>query len=352
MRQLGYVLLMAGILSGCDLIEGEEKRGGVDNDRDVQEDGIRTSNHSVSMPDTTSWITLIERTTGGSFNSGYTACARLTMSPRDNETTEQDAVVNNAASDRPKFMNYRYTVPAKSASVISAQLGILHKEGFLDVDVTTINGQPSYSYRLTKKGWGEAPVKSSFSHSLCYETGRWRVSKILDYNLLDDQGSGVEVYKVKYEIDYQLKGWVTEEFLETFKQQRVTPKQSEAILVKGPVGYFNVNSSRGRGIYQNVTMPNPGEATRIVRGSNDFIASLCRFENHIQKKSGIDCINDDVLSIRKSMVVHNVGVPRSGNMTTFKLTFTTRSGADRYVEGSLIYSETVGWFVDGSFTFY
>ncbi len=295
------------------------------------------------LPNTSSWITLLERTTGISYSSGHRICARFTKPYRNKGNKEMDVIVTNMTNNKNKFMFYRYTIPLHTSSEIKIQMGLLYKAGLLDVDEIIHEGRPARAYRLTKKGWGESLINSTYSHSLCFETGKWKVNKVLDYQLFDDQGSGLKAYKIKYETEYELKDWVSSEMQKAFKQKRTIPKQLKTVLVKGPSGYFNPNPGRNRGLYNNTIMPSPVEGTRIAKSSDKFLTRLCMIHNQTHHIQGRKCTDKDKPSIKKSLIVYNVGIPSRGNITVFKFSFTTPTGVDKYGRGRFRYSRKKGW---------
>ncbi len=352
MRDMIGLCLLAIALSACNSQDS--------GDRNAAEPGkpyengrqVATQKHAAELPDSSSWLELLDRTTGISYRSGNLVCVAFGRAVHKAAGDKPNVIVSNVANDKRDFLSYRYKVPLTASPQVKAQMEALHEAGLLDVNAVDSADPSALVYRLTKKGWGEAPIKSGFSNSLCYETGMWKVGKILDYDLMGDQGSGLAAYTVKYEIEYYLKPWVTKRLLETFKLKHTIPKQSEAVLVKGPDGYFNPNPRRNRGLYQNTIMPNPEQGTRIVKGSDKFIDSLCMFHHHLQGYPERKCEDKEISAIAKSLVVHNVGIPGSGNMTVFKFSFVTSNGEEHFGEGSFDFKSTQGWDVNPSYSLY
>ena len=340
MKQRAYLVLIVVVLSACNPVTREETKE------------ERSQQISQSAPDTSSWPALLDRTRGITYRAGHTVCAGLAKPYKTKDNTEQDVIVNNAVNNKDNPMYYRYTVPLKAPSLIKKQLELFHKAGFLEVDNVTHEGQQVLAYRLTNRGWGEAPINNDFLHSLCYETGKWRTSKILDYSLLDDQGSGLEAYQVKFETEYQLKGWVNSDLLKAFKQKRYIPQQFGVILVKGSDGYFNAFPRRKRERYQNTIMPNRKTGLRIVMADDSFATRLCQFNNKRQEHPDRKCTDEDISAIRQSLTVHHVGVPLRGSMIIFKFTFSTLNRVEHYGTSRFDYNEKEGWHVDKSSSVY
>jgi hypothetical protein len=246
-------------------------------------------------------------------------------------------------------MDLRYTVPEDSESRGAEQLKLLHEAGFLDAEPGTHDGKSAVVYRLTKSGWGRSPIRSSHSQSLCYETGKWRIDKILDYERLDNQGSGLDVYNVTFEIEYRLFEWVNNGVLHAFNQKATLPKQHQTILVKGPEGYYNARAGRNRGLYQNTIMPAADEGTTLARANENFVESLCTIYQleSASPNPPTACPEKDKDIMTQSLIVHNVGIPGGGNMVSFKFSYTAPDGAERFGIGRFKMDEKNDWSVYG-----
>jgi hypothetical protein len=319
-------------------------------------DAEHSKEQEVPPPDTSSWPELITRTTGISYNPGYSICAKL-QSPyrKRKEGVEPEVYVTSPeARYKSRFMDYRYTVLLDSDSTVKNQLSIFHKAGFLEAESTTYNNQPAISYKLTEKGWGELPKGANYSSSLCYNTGKWKILKILDYDLIDDQGSGLKAYTVKYEKEYVKEKWVTNQILKIFKKKNNLPKQLEAILIEGETGYFNPFPVKNRGLFKNTTAPNKETAAKVLLRSQNFLANVCMMDRSIEGEEYLPGQGQDCeIKPRKDgypFKFYTIGVPNRGNMLIFKFSYINNKNKTRYGTGTFIVNKEGEWVIDNSFS--
>ena len=326
------LVLIAALMCACG-------QSDIDNNYSQSETGVTFLDRildSSKFPNTSTWTVLLNQTLETSYKRGERICAKV------GKKKDNDIVVSNISGEKSRFMDYRYTVPTNSSNQVKEQLDLLQKLGFLKSEVSAHEGLPVTIYQITKKGWAQSPVESSYSNSLCYATGKWTINKILDYELVDNHESGLDAYNVTFEMEYILYDWVDREVLRIFEQKRQLPKQSKTLLVKGPKGYFNPNLVGKRMRYQNTLMPTPEEGTKILLNDDRFIENLCTTRS-IKTNFHNQCEAKDEKLIRESLIVHNVGVSNRGNKIISKFSFTGARGHNQLGNVSLKLDQHSRW---------
>lgn len=320
----------------------------------IELSGKNKAKNEEVFPDTSSWPNLLNRTLSISYSSGNRICVNLSQSYRDKKDgIEPEVFVTKPPRERrSSFKDYRYTVLLDNASVKNKQLAELQKAGFLEAETSEHDGKQSIVYKLTTKGWGELP-NDSYGSSLCYISGTWKINKILDYTRLDDQSSGLEAYKVKYESNLVYEKWATKKVLNLFESKKFTAKQGEAVLVKGSTGYFNPNTARNRGLYQNTMMPTKDTAVEILLRSKEFLSNLC-YMDKVVDASIEERVNTKQCAVKPKangypFEFYYIGIPK-GNMLTFKFSFINAENKIRHGKGYFKKNNKNDWVIDSSFS--
>jgi hypothetical protein len=325
----------------------------------VVQDAVEVDKEAVthdSTPDTSHWLDLLTRTTSASYGSGHRVCAKLSQHYKKKKEGLPPDVHVHKPSSKIMFMDYRYTVLLDNASPVKDQLAALQKAGFLESETTTHEGSPAITYKLTVEGWGRLPRGSSYAGSLCYTTGQWATTRILDYELLDDQGSGLKSYQIKYEVEYVKHDWATPEVVSVFKNKSAVARQHNIVLIEGPTGYFNPSPVRNRSIYPKSPLPTIEEAQSIVNKSNKFIQNLCMMDrieiNRRNKAQSADMICEDKEAKKtgEAIRVYSPEIPSRGNIVSFKFSYINYEGVERYGNGSFIKDKEGEWLADSSFS--
>ncbi len=330
---------------------GENNKQTDDSVKPIIEDPANTA-------DTSTWIELLTRTTGASYLSGQSVCTNLRQSHRERKDGAAPNVYVTAADEKTRFMDYRYTVLLDNQSNIKDQLAAFQKAGFLTAKTTMHEDRPAIEYQLTSEGWGGLSRRTSYGGTLCYSTGQWAITRILDYQLLDDQESGLDAYNVKYEIEYLKENWATPNILKAFnnkRKSRLTAKQSHVVLVKGPTGYYNTTPARNRSTFQLSPLPTKEEALKIFYNSHKFIANLCQIDRITLNPRDVSaattsCDISDQKKPKETFKIYNVEIPSGGNMIKFKFSYTNYKDMQRYGEGTITKDQNNEWIIDSSFS--
>jgi len=304
MRYLSILIIL--ILTGCD-------------------SGISSDANNKNKPDTTTWSTALDRGIGYSYRAAPQVC--VNFGPYNNRHVN---MVN--AGKRKISLTYLFYVKPDSSVELPAtkQLKLLESKGLLESSVVEIDGRRTKAYSLTVRGWGLAYYASI--GGLCLDAGRTTVAKILDYQLLPDQASGLVSYNVKYETGIKLRKWVDSKVIKTFDYNVVLPRIHEAILVKGPKGYYFPTTQR---MQRNISsiLPSP-EAVAQFTKRDKFLKKSCEYHS---------CAKN----VEESIKVYYVGIPK-GNMIQFRFSYTTGNGETKMGVGYLKVTRKGEWIVDNS----
>lgn len=281
---------------------------------------------SLSTADISTWPKVLDNGIGYSYQGAHPICVNF------GRYKDRHVIMTNSSNHKTAITNLYHVNPSETGEIrpAEAQLKLLEDKGFLESTNIDIDGVPTLAYGLTVKGW--ALGYNTSNGSLCIDSGRTTVKKILDYQLLPDQGSGLTAYNVKYEIGVELRDWINNEVISTFDYKIKLPKPAEAVLVKGPKGYFYPSTYLVKQ-HTRSRLPTAEEAMKIIK-RDKFIKRLCEHKSCSQ-------------TVENAFKIYYVGMPK-GNMIQFRFSFPVSNNDVTMGKGYLEVDDQGNWSVDKS----
>lgn len=235
--------------------------------------------------------------------------------------------------DRYTPLTTKFIISNQTDKNLIKQLAVLKNIGY--VKATSTN-KKMIVYRFTPLGLANSNGRFSYRGG-CFITGKREVSSVLEYKKLDDMQSGLEMYKIIFEVDVKYEDWADNQTRLLFKARQDLPVSYAATFIKGSKGWYldpmivrskQGNRIRKRGAYWggNLPFPSTKEVHKIALKDKKFIEVACRgniIESSSYKNNKNELCNNGIPMILK---IHHV-LQNRGNTVWFTYTVSEKNKA-------------------------